>query len=133
MGHIWRPPQGSKVTSDTPDLTLFSTGTFRFAYGRSDVVLMCFDIGRAQSLENCRWFWKTRLRRSFPIFLFICFRTMWYQQIRKFCPQVKYKDIFTLSSNVSLMLIGKDHFFRPQSSWWAARMIHGSFTRTISI
>ena len=61
VGHIWRPPQGSKVTSDTPDLTLFSTGTFRFAYGRSDVVLMCFDIGRAQSLENCRWFWKTLL------------------------------------------------------------------------
>uniref|UniRef100_A0A0K2VAD6 BTB domain-containing protein n=1 Tax=Lepeophtheirus salmonis TaxID=72036 RepID=A0A0K2VAD6_LEPSM len=38
----------------------------RFAYGRSDVVLMCFDIGRVSSLENCR--------------------EMWYQQIRKFCP-----------------------------------------------
>ena len=29
----------------------------RFAYGRSDVVLMCFDIGRQSSLENCRDMW----------------------------------------------------------------------------
>ena len=26
----------------------------RFAYGRSDVVLMCFDIGKPSSLENCK-------------------------------------------------------------------------------
>jgi len=38
----------------------------RFAYGRSDVVLMCFDIGRKSSLENCR--------------------EMWYHQIKRFCP-----------------------------------------------
>ena len=33
---------------------------------RSDVVLMCFDVGRQSSLENCR--------------------EMWYPQVRKFCP-----------------------------------------------
>lgn len=38
----------------------------RFAYGRSDVVLMCFDVGRISSLENCR--------------------NMWIHQIRRFCP-----------------------------------------------
>ncbi len=38
----------------------------RFAYGRSDVVLMCFDVGRQSSLDNCRY--------------------MWHAQIKKFCP-----------------------------------------------
>jgi len=38
----------------------------RFAYGRSDVVLMCFDIGKPSSLENCK--------------------EMWFAQIKKFCP-----------------------------------------------
>ena len=38
----------------------------RFAYGRADVVLMCYDTGRVVSLEHCR--------------------TMWHQQIRRFCP-----------------------------------------------
>ena len=33
---------------------------------RSDVVLMCFDVVRQSSLENCR--------------------EMWYPQVRKFCP-----------------------------------------------
>ena len=28
--------------------------TDRFAYGRADVVLMCFDTGRMVSLEHCR-------------------------------------------------------------------------------
>jgi len=66
--------ENSWLTVDGVDVSLRLWDTFgdhhkdrRFAYGRSDVVLMCFDIGRAQSLENCR--------------------TMWYQQIRKFCPQ----------------------------------------------
>lgn len=40
----------------------------RFAYGRSDVVLLCFSIASPVSLRNCR--------------------VMWYPEIRKFCPDV---------------------------------------------
>ncbi|KAG5677214.1 hypothetical protein PVAND_006990 [Polypedilum vanderplanki] len=40
----------------------------RFAYGRSDVVLLCFSITNRISLRNCR--------------------LMWYPEIRRFCPQV---------------------------------------------
>lgn len=39
----------------------------RFAYGRSDVVLLCFSITNRISLRNCR--------------------LMWYPEIRRFCPQ----------------------------------------------
>lgn len=39
----------------------------RFAYGRSDVVLLCFSIANPASLRNCH--------------------AMWYPEIRKFCPQ----------------------------------------------
>ncbi|XP_022918311.1 rho-related BTB domain-containing protein 1 [Onthophagus taurus] len=38
----------------------------RFAYGRSDVVLLCFSINNPVSLRNCR--------------------LMWYPEIRRFCP-----------------------------------------------
>ncbi|KAK3878684.1 hypothetical protein Pcinc_016692 [Petrolisthes cinctipes] len=38
----------------------------RFAYGRSDVVLLCFSLANRVSLRNCR--------------------VMWYPEIRKFCP-----------------------------------------------
>ncbi|XP_076354179.1 rho-related BTB domain-containing protein 1-like isoform X2 [Tachypleus tridentatus] len=38
----------------------------RFAYGRSDVVLLCFSIANPLSLRNCK--------------------VMWYPEIRKFCP-----------------------------------------------
>ncbi|KAI5693779.1 hypothetical protein M8J75_005559 [Diaphorina citri] len=38
----------------------------RFAYGRSDVVLLCFSLTSEVSLRNCR--------------------TMWFAEIRKFCP-----------------------------------------------
>ncbi|KAI2797416.1 Rho- BTB domain-containing protein 1 [Blomia tropicalis] len=38
----------------------------RFAYGRSDVVLLCFSIANPLSLRNCK--------------------TVWYPEIRKFCP-----------------------------------------------
>eukprot|EP00091_Calanus_sinicus_P002472 TRINITY_DN12507_c0_g1_i1.p2 TRINITY_DN12507_c0_g1~~TRINITY_DN12507_c0_g1_i1.p2 ORF type:complete len:159 (-),score=26.79 TRINITY_DN12507_c0_g1_i1:907-1383(-) len=65
--------ENSWVTVDTVDVSLRLWDTFgdhhkdrRFAYGRSDVVLMCFDTGRVTSLENCR--------------------SMWYHQIRRFCP-----------------------------------------------
>jgi len=64
----------SRVNVDSVDVSLRLWDTFgdhhkdrRFAYGRADVVLMCFDTGRVVSLEHCR--------------------TMWYHQIRKFCPQ----------------------------------------------
>ncbi|XP_008545753.1 rho-related BTB domain-containing protein 1 isoform X1 [Microplitis demolitor] len=39
----------------------------RFAYGRSDVVLLCFSITNPVSLRNCK--------------------LMWYPEIRRFCPQ----------------------------------------------
>lgn len=39
----------------------------RFAYGRSDVILLCFSIANRASLRNCR--------------------LMWYPEIRRFCPQ----------------------------------------------
>jgi Rho-related BTB domain-containing protein 1/2 len=65
--------ENSWVTVDSVDVSLRLWDTFgdhhkdrRFAYGRSDVVLMCFDTGRVTSLENCR--------------------SMWYHQIRRFCP-----------------------------------------------
>lgn len=65
--------ENSWVTVDGVEVSLRLWDTFgdhhkdrRFAYGRSDVVLMCFDVGRISSLENCR--------------------TMWYPQIRRFCP-----------------------------------------------
>uniref|UniRef100_A0A6A7G382 Rho-related BTB domain-containing protein 1-like isoform X2 n=3 Tax=Hirondellea gigas TaxID=1518452 RepID=A0A6A7G382_9CRUS len=38
----------------------------RFAYGRSDVVLLCFSVASPVSLRNCR--------------------VIWYPEIRKFCP-----------------------------------------------
>jgi len=38
----------------------------RFAYGRSDVVLLCFSVGSQNSLQHCK--------------------TTWYPEIRKFCP-----------------------------------------------
>lgn len=39
----------------------------RFAYGRSDVVLLCFSIANPASLRNCL--------------------AMWYPEIRRFCPE----------------------------------------------
>lgn len=39
----------------------------RFAYGRSDVVLLCFSIANPTSLRNCL--------------------VMWYPEIRRFCPE----------------------------------------------
>ncbi|XP_051158151.1 rho-related BTB domain-containing protein 1 isoform X1 [Leptopilina boulardi] len=39
----------------------------QFAYGRSDVVLLCFSITNPVSLRNCK--------------------VMWYPEIRRFCPQ----------------------------------------------
>ena len=56
--------ENSMMTLDGVNVSLRLWDTFgdhhkdrRFAYGRSDVVLMCFDIGRQSSLENCRDMW----------------------------------------------------------------------------
>jgi Rho-related BTB domain-containing protein 1/2 len=38
----------------------------RFAYERSDVVLMCFDIGRIDTLHHCRSLWLEEIRRFCP-------------------------------------------------------------------
>ena len=56
--------ENSMMTLDGVNVSLRLWDTFgdhhkdrRFAYGRSDVVLMCFDIGRQSSLGNCRDMW----------------------------------------------------------------------------
>ena len=81
--------ENSWVTVDSVDVSLRLWDTFgdhhkdrRFAYGRSDVVLMCFDTGRITSLENCRLV--THLTQENMVI--IVFRSMWYHQIRRFCP-----------------------------------------------
>jgi len=38
----------------------------RFAYGRSDVVLLCFSIGNPKSLQNCKTVWLPEIRRFCP-------------------------------------------------------------------
>ncbi|XP_046441529.1 rho-related BTB domain-containing protein 1-like isoform X3 [Daphnia pulex] len=38
----------------------------RFAYGRSDVVLLCFSIGNPKSLRNCKAMWLPEIRRFCP-------------------------------------------------------------------
>ena len=60
----------------------------RFAYGRSDVVLMCFDIGKASSLENCK--------------------EMWYSQIKRFCPNT---PIILVGCKNDLRFIHKDEHY----------------------
>ncbi|KAJ8941215.1 hypothetical protein NQ318_015647 [Aromia moschata] len=47
----------------------------RFAYGRSDVVLLCFSINNPVSLRNCRLMWFPEIRRfcpSTPVLLVGC-------------------------------------------------------------
>ena len=62
--------ENSMMTLDGVNVSLRLWDTFgdhhkdrRFAYGRSDVVLMCFDIGRQSSLENCRDMWFQQVGR----------------------------------------------------------------------
>jgi len=66
----------------------------RFAYGRSDVVLMCFDIGRASSLENCKEMWFAQIKRfcpNTPVILVGCKNDLRFihkdEQYLKFCNQ----------------------------------------------
>jgi Rho-related BTB domain-containing protein 1/2 len=47
----------------------------RFAYGRSDVVLLCFSVNNPVSLRNCRLMWFPEIRRfcpSTPVLLVGC-------------------------------------------------------------
>ena len=68
--------ENSMMTLDGVNVSLRLWDTFgdhhkdrRFAYGRSDVVLMCFDIGRQSSLENCRDMWFQQVCKSLSWFL----------------------------------------------------------------
>uniref|UniRef100_T1JMP0 BTB domain-containing protein n=1 Tax=Strigamia maritima TaxID=126957 RepID=T1JMP0_STRMM len=63
----------SREIVDGVDVSLRLWDTFgdhdkdrRFAYGRSDVVVLCFSLANPVSLRNCK--------------------VMWYPEIRKFCP-----------------------------------------------
>nr|CAD7204244.1 unnamed protein product [Timema douglasi] len=68
----------------------------RFAYGRSDVVLLCFSITNPVSLRNCK--------------------AMWYPEIRRFCPQT---PILLVGCKSDLRYMYKDEaylsFFRDRS------------------
>ena len=77
VGHIWRPSQRSQVPINLSRFQNWACSS-RFAYGRSDVVLMCFDIGRAQSLENCRWGDMRHLSR--------------YEEAKQFKPKHMFQD-----------------------------------------
>ncbi|KAG1686692.1 Rho-related BTB domain-containing protein 2 [Nymphon striatum] len=57
----------------------------RFAYGRSDVVLLCFSVANPSSLRNCR--------------------DMWYPEIRKFCP---HAPIFLVGCKNDLRFMYRD-------------------------
>ncbi|GAB6031429.1 hypothetical protein CHUAL_009203 [Chamberlinius hualienensis] len=73
----------------------------RFAYGRSDVVLLCFSIANPISLRNCK--------------------VMWYPEIRKFCPRTPIvlvgckNDLRYMYMDETFISCCKDRspFFRP--------------------
>lgn len=71
---IWQVLERSWEVVDGVNVSLRLWDTFgdhdkdrRFAYGRSDVVLLCFSIANPTSLRNCL--------------------AMWYPEIRRFCPE----------------------------------------------
>ncbi|XP_018334218.1 rho-related BTB domain-containing protein 1 [Agrilus planipennis] len=68
----------------------------RFAYGRSDVVLLCFSINNPVSLRNCR--------------------LMWYPEIRRFCPNT---PVLLVGCKNDLRFMYRDEaylsFFRDRS------------------
>ncbi|XP_063239432.1 rho-related BTB domain-containing protein 2 isoform X2 [Bacillus rossius redtenbacheri] len=68
----------------------------RFAYGRSDVVLLCFSITSPVSLRNCK--------------------VMWYPEIRRFCPQT---PVLLVGCKSDLRYMYRDEtylsFFRDRS------------------
>ncbi|KAL1137900.1 hypothetical protein AAG570_009595 [Ranatra chinensis] len=73
----------------------------RFAYGRSDVVLLCFSLGSHNSLRNCK--------------------AMWYPEIRKFCPQT---PVILVGCKNDLRFMYRDEayleFFRERSPFLRA-------------
>lgn len=68
----------------------------RFAYGRSDVVLLCFSVNNPVSLRNCR--------------------LMWYSEIRRFCPNT---PVLLVGCKNDLRFMYRDEaylsFFRDRS------------------
>ncbi|KAK7792778.1 hypothetical protein R5R35_004888 [Gryllus longicercus] len=75
----------------------------RFAYGRSDVVLLCFSITNPVSLRNCK--------------------VMWYPEIRKFCPQT---PVLLVGCKNDLRYMYRDEtylsYFRDRSPFVSARV-----------
>ncbi|KAK5645526.1 hypothetical protein RI129_006826 [Pyrocoelia pectoralis] len=70
----------------------------RFAYGHSDVVLLCFSVNNPISLRNCR--------------------LMWYPEIRRFCPNT---PVLLVGCKNDLRFMYRDEayltFFRDRSSF----------------
>ncbi|KYN23348.1 Rho-related BTB domain-containing protein 2 [Trachymyrmex cornetzi] len=91
----------------------------RFAYGRSDVVLLCFSITNPVSLRNCK--------------------VMWYPEIRRFCPQT---PVLLVGCKNDLRYMYRDEtylsYFRDRSPFVSVKFIHshrcffngGQFTET---
>uniref|UniRef100_A0A146MA20 Rho-related BTB domain-containing protein 1 n=2 Tax=Lygus hesperus TaxID=30085 RepID=A0A146MA20_LYGHE len=73
----------------------------RFAYGRSDVVLLCFSLASPNSLRNCK--------------------AMWYPEIRKFCPNT---PVILVGCKNDLRFMYRDEayldFFRERSPFLRA-------------
>ncbi|XP_073969852.1 rho-related BTB domain containing isoform X3 [Rhodnius prolixus] len=73
----------------------------RFAYGRSDVVLLCFSLASPNSLRNCK--------------------VMWYPEIRKFCP---HTPVILVGCKNDLRFMYRDEayldFFRERSPFLRA-------------
>ncbi|GIY99214.1 rho-related BTB domain-containing protein 1 [Caerostris extrusa] len=73
----------------------------RFAYGRSDVVLLCFSIANPMSLRNCK--------------------VVWYPEIRRFCPSTPIvlvgckNDLRYMYRDEQFLSLCRDRspFFRP--------------------
>ncbi|GFV21913.1 rho-related BTB domain-containing protein 2 [Trichonephila clavipes] len=73
----------------------------RFAYGRSDVVLLCFSIANPMSLRNCK--------------------VIWYPEIRRFCPSTPIvlvgckNDLRYMYRDEQFLSLCRDRspFFRP--------------------
>ena len=79
----------------------------RFAYGRADVVLMCFDIGRMVSLEHCRYWGEIVLN--------------WFENLDNIC----WGRCGSTRSGGSVR--------RLRSSWSDVRTTRGSSTKMSSI
>jgi len=93
----------SWVNIDGVDVSLRLWDTFgdhhkdrRFAYERSDVILMCFDTGRMDTLDNCRNKWQKEIQElcpDTPVLLVGCKNDLRYmhadQEYVQYCHQRK--------------------------------------------